>query len=211
MLAEIITIGDEILIGQIIDTNSAWMAQKLNEEGIRVKQISSVSDDRQHILTALAEAATRADIIFITGGLGPTKDDITKQTLAEYFNVKLVLNDDALNNVLNIFKRYNRPLLEVNRKQAEVPENCEIILNNNGTAPGMWFNVDGKIYVSMPGVPFEMKYMMEETVIPKLKTELKLPVIIHKTILTVGEGESFLAEKIADIENDLPANIKLAY
>lgn len=211
MLAEIITIGDEILIGQIVDTNSAWMAQKLNEEGIRVKQISSVSDDRQHILTALAEAATRADIIFITGGLGPTKDDITKQTLTEYFNVKLVLNDDALNNVLNIFKRYNRPLLEVNRKQAEVPENCEIILNNNGTAPGMWFNVDGKIYVSMPGVPFEMKYMMEETVIPKLKTTLKLPVIIHKTILTVGEGESFLAEKIADIENELPANIKLAY
>jgi nicotinamide-nucleotide amidase len=211
MLAEIITIGDEILIGQIVDTNSAWMAQKLNEEGIRVKQISSVSDDRQHILTALAEAATRADIIFITGGLGPTKDDITKQTLAEYFNVKLVLNGDALNNVLNIFKRYNRPLLEVNRKQAEVPENCEIILNNNGTAPGMWFNIDGKIYVSMPGVPFEMKYMMEETVIPKLKTTLKLPVIIHKTILTVGEGESFLAEKIADIESDLPANIKLAY
>jgi nicotinamide-nucleotide amidase len=211
MLAEIITIGDEILIGQIVDTNSAWMAQKLNEEGIRVKQISSVSDDRQHILAALAEATTRADIIFITGGLGPTKDDITKQTLAEYFNVKLVLNDDALNNVLNIFKRYNRSLLEVNRKQAEVPENCEIILNNNGTAPGMWFNVDSKIYVSMPGVPFEMKYMMEETVIPKLKIELKLPVIIHKTILTVGEGESFLAEKIADIENDLPANIKLAY
>jgi nicotinamide-nucleotide amidase len=211
MLSEIITIGDEILIGQIVDTNSAWMAQKLNEEGIRVKQISSVSDDRQHILTALAEATTRADIIFITGGLGPTKDDITKQTLAEYFNVKLVINDEALNNVLNIFKRYNRPLLEVNRKQAEVPENCEIILNNNGTAPGMWFNVDGKIYVSMPGVPFEMKYMMEETVIPKLKTALKLPVIIHKTILTVGEGESFLAEKIADIENELPANIKLAY
>jgi nicotinamide-nucleotide amidase len=211
MLAEIITIGDEILIGQIVDTNSAWMAQKLNEEGIRVKQISSVSDDRQHILTALTEATTRADIIFITGGLGPTKDDITKQTLAEYFNVKLVINDEALNNVLNIFKRYNRPLLEVNRKQAEVPENCEIILNNNGTAPGMWFNVDGKIYVSMPGVPFEMKYMMEETVIPKLKAALKLPVIIHKTILTVGEGESFLAEKIADIENELPANIKLAY
>ncbi|RYU92338.1 competence/damage-inducible protein A [Mucilaginibacter terrigena] len=211
MLAEIITIGDEILIGQIVDTNSAWMARKLNSEGIRVKQISSVSDDRQHILNALAEAKERADIIFITGGLGPTKDDITKQTLAEYFNVKLVLNNDALNNVLSIFKRYNRPLLEVNRKQAEVPENCEIILNNNGTAPGMWFNADGKIYVSMPGVPFEMMYMMEEAVIPKLKQVLKLPVIIHKTILTVGEGESFLAEKIADIENDLPDNIKLAY
>jgi nicotinamide-nucleotide amidase len=211
MLAEIITIGDEILIGQIVDTNSAWMAQKLNEEGIRIKQISSVSDSREHILTALAEAAVRADIIFITGGLGPTKDDITKQTLAEYFNVKLVLNDEALTNVLTIFERYNRPLLEVNRKQAEVPANCEIILNNNGTAPGMWFNVKGKIYVSMPGVPFEMKYMMEETVIPKLKQVLKLPVIIHKTILTVGEGESFLAEKIADIEDALPSYIKLAY
>ncbi|GGH05554.1 competence/damage-inducible protein A [Mucilaginibacter phyllosphaerae] len=211
MLAEIITIGDEILIGQIVDTNSAWMAQKLNQQGIRVKQISSVSDDKQHILNALTEAATRADIIFITGGLGPTKDDITKQTLAEYFNVKLVLNEDALNNVFNIFKRYNRPMLDVNRKQAEVPENCEVILNNNGTAPGMWFNTGGKIYVSMPGVPFEMMYMMEDTVIPKLKASLKLPVIIHKTILTVGEGESYLAEKIADIENDLPHNIKLAY
>jgi nicotinamide-nucleotide amidase len=211
MLAEIITIGDEILIGQIVDTNSAWMAAKLNEEGISVKQISSVSDNREHILTALAEAATRADIILITGGLGPTKDDITKKTLAEYFNVGLVLNADVLANVESIFKKYNRPLLEVNRKQAEVPQNCEVIPNNNGTAPGMWFNDKGKIYVSMPGVPFEMKYMMEEEVIPKLKTVLTLPVIIHKTILTVGEGESFLAEKIADIEDSLPANIKLAY
>jgi nicotinamide-nucleotide amidase len=211
MLAEIITIGDEILIGQIVDTNSAWMAQKLNHEGIRVKQISSVSDDKQHILKALTEAAGRADIIFITGGLGPTKDDITKLTLAEYFNAGMVLNKKALKNVEVIFKKYNRPLLEVNRKQAEVPDNCEIILNNNGTAPGMWFNVNGKIYISMPGVPFEMMYMMEETVIPKLKAELKLPAIIHKTILTVGEGESFLADKIADIENELPPNIKLAY
>ena len=211
MLAEIITIGDEILIGQIVDTNSAWMAAELNKEGISVKQISSVSDNREHILTALAEAATRADIILITGGLGPTKDDITKNTLAEYFNVGMVLNEGVLTNVENIFKKYNRPLLEVNRKQAEVPENCEVIMNNNGTASGMWFNDMGKIYVSMPGVPFEMKYMMEEQVIPKLKATLKLPVIIHKTILTVGEGESFLAEKIADIEDSLPANIKLAY
>lgn len=211
MLAEIITIGDEILIGQIVDTNSAWMAEKLNEEGIRIKQISSVSDNREHILKALAEAATRADVIFITGGLGPTKDDITKKTLAGYFNVDMVQNEDALANVERIFKKYNRPLLDVNRKQAEVPANCEVILNNNGTAPGMWFNHESKIYISMPGVPFEMKYMMEETVIPKLKSVLKLPVIIHKTILTVGEGESFLAEKIADIEDALPENIKLAY
>lgn len=211
MLAEIITIGDEILIGQIVDTNSAWMAEKLNAQGIRIKQISSVSDSREHILAAFAEAAGRADIIFITGGLGPTKDDITKKTLADYFNVGMVLNDEALQNVENIFKKYNRPLLEVNRKQAEVPANCEIIQNHNGTAPGMWFNHNGKIYISMPGVPFEMKYMLEEEVIPKLRSILSLPAIIHKTILTVGEGESFLAEKIADIEDALPENIKLAY
>jgi competence/damage-inducible protein CinA-like protein len=211
MLAEIITIGDEILIGQIVDTNSAWMAAELNSAGIRVKQISSVSDDREHILTALKEAAQRADIILITGGLGPTKDDITKKTIAEYFDVKLVENKEALDNVVNIFARFNRPLLEVNQLQAWVPENCEVLLNKNGTAPGMWFDVNGKIYVSMPGVPHEMMYMMREEVIPKLKSTLKLPFIIHKTILTVGEGESFLAERIADIEDSLPAYIKLAY
>jgi len=210
MLAEIITIGDEILIGQIVDTNSAWIARELNNAGIHVKQISSVSDDRQHILTALSEAKGRADIILITGGLGPTKDDITKKTIAEYFGVNLVENAEALANVANIFAKYNRPLLEVNKLQAQVPENCEVILNKNGTAPGMWFNVDGKIYVSMPGVPHEMMYMMED-VIPKLKATLKLPFIIHKTILTAGEGESFLAERIADIEDSLPSFIKLAY
>lgn len=211
MLAEIITIGDEILIGQIVDTNSAWMAQQLNNAGIRVKQISSVSDDKHHILTALAEAATRADIILITGGLGPTKDDITKNTLAEYFGVGMVEDEGALKNVLRIFEKYSRPMLEINRLQAQVPANCEVIVNKNGTAPGMWFNVDGKIYVSMPGVPFEMMYMMEEEVIPKLKASFKLPFIVHKTILTVGEGESYLAERIADIEDSLPAYIKLAY
>jgi nicotinamide-nucleotide amidase len=211
MLAEIITIGDEILIGQIVDTNSAWMAHQLNDIGIRIKQISSVSDDREHILTALKEAAGRADIIFITGGLGPTKDDITKKTIAEYFKVGFVENKEALDNVAKIFARFNRPLLEVNRLQAQVPENCEVILNHNGTAPGMWFNEGGVIYISMPGVPHEMMYMMEEAVIPKLKSSLKLPAIVHKTILTVGEGESFLAERIADIEDSLPAYIKLAY
>ncbi len=211
MQAEIITIGDEILIGQIIDTNSAWIAQKLNAIGIRVKQISSVSDERGHILEALSHADVRADIILITGGLGPTKDDITKKTLAEYFGVGLVENKDALDNVTRIFERFKSPLLEVNKRQAEVPENCEVILNKNGTAPGMWFNYNGKIYVSMPGVPHEMMYMMEEAVIPKLQATLKLPFIIHKTILTAGEGESFLAEKIADIEDALPAYVKLAY
>jgi nicotinamide-nucleotide amidase len=211
MLAEIITIGDEILIGQIVDTNSAWMAQQLNAIGIRIKQISSVSDDRQHILTALAEAAKRADIIFITGGLGPTKDDITKKTLADYFGVGFIENEEALDNVKRIFAKYNRPLLDVNRQQAQVPANCEVLNNQNGTAPGMWFNEQGKIYISMPGVPHEMMYMIEQQVIPKLKTTFKFPYIIHKTLLTVGEGESFLAERIADIEDALPAHIKLAY
>ena len=211
MLAEIITVGDEILIGQIVDTNSAWIAKELNKIGVRVKQISSVSDDSEHILKALAEAHIRAEIILITGGLGPTKDDITKKTLAQYFNVGFVESPEALENVQQLFKKYNRPLLEVNRLQAQVPENCEVILNKNGTAPGMWFNYNGKVYVSMPGVPFEMMYMMEDQVLPKLKASFKLPVIIHKTILTVGEGESFLAERIADIEDSLPAHIKLAY
>jgi nicotinamide-nucleotide amidase len=211
MLAEIITIGDEILIGQIVDTNSAWMARELNKIGIRVKQISSVSDDKDHILKALAEAATRAKIVFITGGLGPTKDDITKKTLAEYFGVGFVENKEALENVERIFVKYNRPLLDVNRLQAQVPANCEIILNRNGTAPGMWFNHEGVIYISMPGVPFEMMYMMEGEVIPKIMANFKLPSIIHKTLLTVGEGESFLAERIADIEDELPPYIKLAY
>lgn len=211
MLAEIITIGDEILIGQIVDTNSAWMAKQLNDAGIRIKQISSVSDNKEHILTALAEAANRADIILITGGLGPTKDDITKKTIAEYFNVGMVENAGALDNVTRIFAKYNRPLLDINRLQAQVPANCEVIVNKNGTAPGMWFNEGGKIYVSMPGVPFEMMYMMEEEVIPKIKSLFKLPAIVHKTILTVGEGESFLAKRIEDIEDSLPSYIKLAY
>lgn len=214
MLAEIITIGDEILIGQIVDTNSAWIAQQLNTIGLRIEQISSVSDDRQHILTALTEARHRADVIFITGGLGPTKDDITKKTLAEYFGAELIENKETLENVKRIFNRPGEPnkeLLEVNKQQALVPENCEVIINKNGTAPGMWFNKDGKIYISMPGVPHEMMYMMEESIIPKIKSTLKLPFIVHKTILTAGEGESYLAEKIADIEDSLPPFIKLAY
>jgi len=214
MLAEIITIGDEILIGQIVDTNSAFIAQQLNAIGLRVKQISSVSDDREHILTALAEAKSRTDVIIITGGLGPTKDDITKKTLAEYFGVNLIENKDALANVEAIFLRIRGTLtnmLDINRQQALVPENCEVILNKNGTAPGMWFNADGKIYMSMPGVPHEMMYMMKDSVIPKLKATLKLPAIIHKTILTSGEGESYLAKRIEDIEDELPPYIKLAY
>jgi len=211
MLAEIITIGDEILIGQIVDTNSAWMAQKLNLAGIKVKQISSVSDDKQHILDSLKDASQRADIILITGGLGPTKDDITKRTLAEYFKVGLRTDSGALENVKRIFAKHSSPMLEVNIRQAEVLENCTTLLNSNGTAPGMWIENNGKTYVSMPGVPFEMMYMMEELVIPKIKVSFKLPSIVHHTILTAGIGESMLADKILSIEEALPPHIGLAY
>ena len=211
MICEIITIGDEILIGQIVDTNSAWMAQKLNSAGIRVKQITSVSDDRQHILDSLKAAATRADIILITGGLGPTKDDITKKTLAEYFNVGLMRNQDAVENVKELTLKRNAPLLDINLKQADVLENCTILLNKNGTAPGMWVEDSGKVYVSMPGVPFEMMYLMEEEVLPRLNEKFSLPSIVHHTILTAGLGESFLSHTIAEVEDALPSHIKLAY
>lgn len=211
MLAEIITIGDEILIGQIVDTNSAWMAQTLNNTGIRVKQISSVSDDEQHIIDALRLAESRAEIILITGGLGPTKDDITKKTLAKYFNMGFRRDEETLQQVSSIFEKANRPMIELNRMQADVPDGCVVVPNRNGTAPGMWFNEHGKIFVSMPGVPYEMMYMMEEEVLPRLKSTLDLPFIYHKTILTAGIGESFLAVRISEIEAALPEYIKLAY
>lgn len=211
MLAEIITIGDEILIGQIVDTNSAWMAKQLNLIGVSVKQITSVSDDEQHILSALADAETRADIILITGGLGPTKDDITKKTLAKYFNMGFRNDAGALEMVRQIFEKFKRPLLDVNIQQADVPDGCEVIVNKNGTAPCMWFEQHDKIFVSMPGVPYEMMYLMDDEVLPRIKSRLKLPSIVHKTILTANIGESFLAKEIEEIEDSLPPHIKLAY
>lgn len=211
MLAEIITIGDEILIGQIIDSNSAWMGRELNKIGIRVKQISSISDDANHIVTALDEAQSRADIILITGGLGPTKDDITKITLSNYFNMPLKRDKAVLANVEAIFAKLNRPMIDLNSRQADVPEGCTVIQNRNGTAPCMWFDVNGKIVVSMPGVPFEMMYLMEEEILPRLKAKFSLPAIVHHTLLTVGLGESFLAQQIEKVEDSLPAHIKLAY
>lgn len=211
MLAEIITIGDEILIGQIVDTNSAWMAKELNLIGIKVKQITSVSDDADHITEAIALAEKRAKVILITGGLGPTKDDITKITLARYFNMGLRRDEPTLAHITEIFKRHNRPMIESNIKQADVPEGCTVIKNENGTAPCMWFEHNGNIIVSMPGVPFEMMYLMQEQILPRLKGAFKLPFIVHKTILTANIGESFLAAEIEGIENSLPEHIKLAY
>ncbi|WP_316810295.1 competence/damage-inducible protein A [Pedobacter heparinus] len=211
MLAEIITIGDEILIGQIVDTNSAWMAKELNLIGIKVKQVSSVSDDADHIMEALMLAEGRADVILITGGLGPTKDDVTKVTLAKYFHMGFRRDQETLDHVTNIFTSLNRPMIELNRRQADVPDGCKVIQNKNGTAPCMWFEQNGKIYVSMPGVPFEMMYLMTEEILPRLQSAFKLSAIFHKTILTAGIGESFLAQEIEDIENGLPDHIKLAY
>jgi nicotinamide-nucleotide amidase len=211
MIAEIITIGDELLIGQVIDTNSAWIGENMNLIGIKVHQITSISDDREHILKTLEEAETRADIILITGGLGPTKDDITKTTLCEYFDTNLVFNQDAYKNIEAIFLQRGYTVTELNRRQAEVPANCTPIMNLNGTAPGMWFERNNKIFVSMPGVPFEMKTMMSEQILPKFTAKLNLGFIIHKTILTQGVGESFLAKTIEDWEDSLPKSIKLAY
>ncbi len=211
MTAEIITIGDEILIGQIIDSNSAWISEQLNLIGVNVRQKSSVGDDKNHIINALDEASKRAQLIFITGGLGPTKDDITKSTLCEYFNTKLVFNEDIYKDVEGFFVIRKLPMLESNRMQAEVSENCEVIRNFKGTAPGMWFEKNGVQYISMPGVPFEMKAMMEDSILPLIKLRFKLPFILHRTILTHGLGESFLAQRIEEWENNLPNNLRLAY
>lgn len=211
MLTEIITIGDELLIGQVVDTNSAWMGQQLNLAGFKVKQITSISDDETHILTALAEAAKRADIILITGGLGPTKDDVTKKTLCKYFNSGLIFNMEAFADVERFFKSRGREVMPIDKIQAEVPENCKVLSNKNGTAPGMWFEHEGKIYVSMPGVPYEMKGIMTDYTIPMLKQKFNTPHIFHKTILTQGIGETVLAEMIAAVEDNLPSHIKLAY
>ena len=212
MKAEIITIGDEILIGQIVDTNSAFIAKELNKIGISVKQISTVEDERSHILEALNEAKVRADIIIITGGLGPTKDDITKDCLCEFFEDKLVNNEEVLKHIEFLFEKYiDTPISDLNRKQAMLPSKALALMNKFGTAPGMWFESEGKAYVSLPGVPFEMKALIEDEVIPRLQQNFKRPVILHKTVLTYGMGESAIAEKIEDWEDGLPPYIRLAY
>jgi nicotinamide-nucleotide amidase len=210
--ASIITIGDELLIGQTIDTNSAWMAQELNKIGIWVHRRVAIGDVWEDIWKALDDESRLSDIILITGGLGPTADDITKPLLCQYFGGKLVVNEDALNNVKNIFLNIlKRPMIERNLKQAEVPDVCTVIQNRRGTAPGMLFEKEGKIFVSMPGVPHEMKGMMTNHVLPVLQEKFQMPPIIHRTLLTAGIGESFLAERIMDFESTLPSNIKLAY
>lgn len=212
MLAEIITIGDEILIGQIIDTNSAFIAHELNQIGVSVYQITSVQDERNHILKAFEEAESRADVIIITGGLGPTKDDITKRTLCEYFGDTLVESKEVLEHVEELFKNYiSTPISDMNRRQALVPSRATVLKNAYGTAPGMWIKQGGKVFVSLPGVPFEMKSLVQNEVIPKIVEEFHRPFILHRTLITYGVGESAIAEKIEDWENALPSFIRLAY
>ncbi len=211
VLAEVLTIGDELLYGQTLDTNTQWIGEKLSELGIRIIRKVSVGDLREEILKALAEASGRADLILMTGGLGPTKDDITKKTLAEYFDTPLVMNLQALQEVKALFESRNRVLTPTNEKQAELPQSCTMISNTMGTAPGMWFDHQGKVFVSMPGIPYEMKAMMELSIIPKIKERFSLPVIYHRMIQTVGIGESWLSDMIETWELKLPSHIKLAY
>ncbi|MBE9491184.1 MAG: competence/damage-inducible protein A [Bacteroidetes bacterium] len=212
MQAEIITIGDEILIGQIVDTNSAFIAEELNKIGVTVYQITSVQDDKQHILKSLKEAEENADIIIITGGLGPTKDDITKHTIAQYFDDTLIQDEAVLKNIEALWEKYiKQPLSQVNKDQALIPSKSIALMNKFGSAPGMLIEHLGKTFISLPGVPFEMKALIENEVLPRLQEKYKLPFILHKTLLTYGLGESMLAARIEDWEDSLPDYIKLAY
>ncbi|MGI6339807.1 MAG: competence/damage-inducible protein A [Bacteroidales bacterium] len=211
MKAEIITIGDELLIGQTIDTNSSWIGAELSRAGFDIIRKSSIQDNRISILEALESASGRVDVVLITGGLGPTSDDITKQTLCEFFHTKLVVNQNVLAMINEMAKRRNMQMNENNRKQAEVPESCKVLTNATGTAPGMWFEKGKTIFVSMPGVPNEMKYIMNEHVLPELKKLFTSQVVIHRNIMTYGLPEAMLAETLSSFEADLPPEIKLAY
>lgn len=209
--ASIITIGDELLIGQTIDTNSAWIGQRLNALGLDLARRVAVGDDKDAIWQALDEELEKAAIVIITGGLGPTADDITKPLLAAYFGCGMHTDEAVLAHVKGIFDGLGRPMLERNLKQAEVPTACEVLFNKRGTAPGMWFEKEGSVIVSLPGVPHEMAGLMEDEVLPRLKARFSGSAIQHSSIITAGEGESFIAEKISDIETALPPHIRLAY
>jgi len=208
---EIITIGDELLIGQTVDTNSAWIGKQLNMYGIRVTRITSISDNREEIIRALGEVLGRTSLVLVTGGLGPTSDDITKETLAEFFGAKLVTDPDVLDEIAGRLRRKNLEMNDNNRRQALVPDNCTVLANRMGTAPGMLFNRDGKIIISMPGVPAEMRYIMEEHVLPMASARAGGSVIIHKNIMTYGTFEAKLAERLEGFEREMPSSVRLAY
>ncbi|MGB3182594.1 MAG: competence/damage-inducible protein A [Cyclobacteriaceae bacterium] len=209
--AEVLTIGDEILYGQILDTNTQWISTHLDAAGIRVIRRSTIGDNREDILEAFKAAEERADLVLITGGLGPTNDDLTKPCLAAYYNVPLDMHEGALRHITHLFTSRGRELTPLNRRQAELPANCTMLLNENGSAPGMWFDERDTVFISMPGVPFEMKALMKNEVLPRLRERFSLPVIYHKMIHTAGIGESWLSDMIKDWEDNLPPHIRLAY
>lgn len=212
MKATIVTIGDEILIGQIVDTNSGFIAKALDKIGVEINEMISISDDIKHILDTFERLQNEVDLVIVTGGLGPTKDDVTKKTFCDYFEDKLVVDQKVLAHVTEIIEGfYKRPITQMNKDQALVPSKCTVLHNQVGTAPGMWMKKENTVFISLPGVPFEMKYLVENEIIPKVVKEYKRPYIIHRTILTYGQGESMVAERIEDWENNLPAFIKLAY
>ncbi len=212
MKATIVTIGDEILIGQITDTNSGYIAKELDKIGIQTHEMLSISDNKQHILNTLNTLQNKVDVVIITGGLGPTKDDITKKTICDYFDDTLVENTQVLQHVTQLIEQFfKRPISQINRDQALVPSKSEVLFNKVGTAPGMWLKKENTVFISLPGVPYEMKYLIEHEVIPRLIKEYNRPFIIHKTLLTYGQGESLIAERIEKWENNLPQFIKLAY
>lgn len=212
MKATIVTIGDEILIGQIIDTNSGYIAKALDRIGVQTHELLSISDNKQHILETFEKLQNKVDFVIITGGLGPTKDDITKHTFCEYFNDSLVINYEVQAHVIELIETVmKRPASQINKDQALVPSNCQVLFNKVGTAPGMWMKKENTVYISLPGVPYEMKYIVENEIIPKIVKEYERPYILHKTIMTYGQGESLVAERIENWENNLPEFIKLAY
>ncbi len=212
MKASIITIGDEILIGQIVDTNSAFIAKSLDRIGVEIHEMISITDNKQHILGTFLKYQNKVDLVIITGGLGPTKDDITKKTFCDYFDDQLIVNEDVLKHVTQLIEGfYKRQITQINKDQALVPSKCTVLHNQVGTAPGMWMKKENTVFISLPGVPFEMKYLVENEIIPKIVVEYKRPYIIHKTVLTYGIGESLLSETIENWENNLPDFIKLAY
>jgi len=212
MYAEIITIGDEILIGQIVDTNSAFISRELNKIGVHVYQITSVQDDKEHILDALNGVHDKVSVIIVTGGLGPTKDDITKHTFCDFFEDTLIEDKNVVNNILELFKKYQLNLpMPSNLQQAMVPSQSKVLMNQHGTAPGMWMEKNGKVFISLPGVPYEMRHIMQDEVLPRVSEKFSRSYIYHKTLLTYGLGESAVADRISEWEDALPEEIKLAY
>ncbi len=212
MKAAIITIGDEILIGQIVDTNSGFIAKSLDKIGVEVHEMLSISDDKKHILDTFGQLQNRVDLVIVTGGLGPTKDDVTKKTFCDYFDDELVVDELVLAHVTELIEGYfKRPITQINKDQALVPSKCTVLFNQVGTAPGMWMKKENTVFISLPGVPYEMKHLVEHQIIPKVIKEYKRPYILHQTVLTYGQGESLVAERIEEWEDSLPEFIKLAY